>query len=63
MPRVPDRCRIEGHVWPERPGMFNPDREDYFEALTEPRTDTCERCGMTRTDYPGGRRVYTYPTK
>lgn len=56
-------CRIAGHLLP--PNTPNPITSPeafkrWCARLTEPYSVVCERCGITRTDYPDGRRVYSH---
>ena len=52
-------CRLYDHEW-SLLGMLDPLREAYIASLVKPASLMCPRCGMFVTDYPSGRRVYSY---
>jgi hypothetical protein len=49
-------CRLTGHKWPYKPGMFSDDL-----TKPEPGTDVCDLCGLTRVIDEDGNRKYIYP--
>jgi hypothetical protein len=55
-------CRTWGHDFPGvAPSVFVPEARAWFDSLVSPHICVCRRCGVIRTDFPGGTRLYELP--